>query len=373
MVTLTVFIAYNITSKWGQIMSNCGRFLIHSPFCREVIITGSRDRTFRIWDINTYECIKVVGIPTAYESDRRELASQTPFPQSLPEGHTVHPNPARALNPEIYHVPEYYHNASILCLQFDDEIMVTGSSDCTLIIWDMKTWQPKHCLRSHTAGVLDIAFDKEKIISCSKDATLCVWDRDTGALLQRITGHMGPVNAVQLRGNLVVSASGEGCARLWNLGYKRQRRCSSAGGGWEPATTDAKCVKEFWSKDRGLACVEFSDDAKYVLAGGNDQVIYKFDTQTGKRMDFDKGHENLVRSLYLDEGNGRVVSGSYDSSLRVWDYERGNMTMCFPHWTSSWMLSAKSDYRRIVCTSQDGRALILDFGWGVDFVGLLVG
>lgn len=287
----------------------------------------------------------------------------------------VHPNPIRDPDPSIYHVPDYYHHASILCLQFDDQIMITGSSDCTLIVWDINTFQPIRRLRRHIAGVLDVAFDKDKIISCSKDASLCVWDRATGELLQQLTGHRGPVNAVQLRGNLVVSASGEGCARLWNLNFDGGRRNSVGNGATTtgPVTTDAKCVKEFWSRDRGLACVEFSDDAKYILAGGNDQVVYKFDTQTGECVDTLKGHENLVRSLYLDGANGRIVSGSYDSSLRVWDYETGSMTMCFPHWTSSWMLSAKSDYRRIVCTSQDGRALILDFGWWVDGAGLLEG
>lgn len=281
-------------------------------------------------------------------------------------GLSIIPNPlSKTPDPAIYHVPSDFHEASILCLQYDSEIMVTGSSDHTLIVWDVVTRQPIRRLKHHTSGVLDVAFDEEKIVSCSKDMTICIWDRQTGALLQQLSGHRGPVNALQLRGNLVVSASGEGCAKLWNLNIKR-----TADG---TLTCNAKCVKEFWSADRGLACVEFSDDCRYVLAGGNDQVVYKFDTQTGEAVANFEGHTNLVRSLYLDGSNGRVVSGSYDMSLRVWDYETGEIRMNLPNWTTSWMLSAKSDYRRIVSTSQDGRVLIMDFGRDVDGIEMLEG
>jgi F-box and WD-40 domain protein 1/11 len=248
--------------------------------------------------------------------------------------------------------PEY-HNASILCLQFDDEIMVTGSSDFTCIVWDIQQdYKPLRRLIGHKAGVLDVCFDDRYIISCSKDTTICVWDRSTGDLLKRLVGHRGPVNAVQLRGDLIVSASGDGVAKLWNI-------------------TSGLCVKEFPSKDRGLACVEFSEDARTILAGGNDKVIYQFDANTGELVGEMKGHAGLVRSLHLDSVNNRIVSGSYDMSVKVFDAKSGELSIDLPGWTTSWMLSAKSDYRRIVATSQDSRTVIMDFGYGLDGIDLL--
>lgn len=334
---------------------------------RNKIVTGSRDQTIRIWDAHTFDCIKVIGAPP--------LASKTPTT-------VTNPGPYASANQHHYHVQgpgqlpftsispalsqqgssdiaprrassSDYHKASILCLQFDEEIMVTGSSDHTCIVWDVKNdYTPIRRLRGHRAGVLDVCFDHRYIVSCSKDTFLCVWDRKTGELLKKLTGHRGPVNAVQLRGDLVVSASGDGIAKLWNL-------------------TSGLCVKEFPSKDRGLACVEFSEDGRTILAGGNDQVIYQFDANTGELVNELKGHKNLVRSLHLDSSNNRVVSGSYDMSVKVFDFETGNLIIDFPGWTSSWMLSAKSDYRRIVATSQDSRAVIMDFGYGLDGVHLL--
>jgi WD40 repeat protein len=84
-----------------------------------------------------------------------------------------------------------------------------------------------------------------------------------------------------------------------------------------------------------------------------------------------KGHANLVRSLYLDSANGRVVSGSYDQGIRVFDFTTGEEVGVYENWTTSWILAAKSDYRRIVATSQDGRALLMDFGYDVKYADLL--
>ncbi|KAL1600719.1 hypothetical protein SLS60_007107 [Paraconiothyrium brasiliense] len=316
------------------------------------IITGSRDRTIRVWDMTTYECVKVIGGPT------HRPVSNTPPSMDTHRAKVVN-NPSlngTERGNDMYHVPADYHDASILCLQYDDTIMVTGSSDHTCIVWDItgKDYVPMYRLRGHQAGVLDVCLDDKHIISCSKDSAIIVWDRQTGRQVRTLTGHRGPVNAVQLRGNLLVSASGDGVAKLWNL-------------------DSGVCIKDFPSEDRGLAAVEFSDDAKYVLAGGNDHVVYKFDAQTGNTLHTSQRHGGLVRSLFLDAFNGRIVSGSYDQSIRVADYSTGAVYATYENWTTSWILSAKSDYRRVVATSQDGRTLILDFGWNVQGAQALVG
>ena len=318
-------------------------------FDEDKILTGSRDRTVRIWDARTYECIKILGVPS-----RGDRSALPPLPTDVMDrGHrpfTKKFSPPSNVAPATS-TNQPYHTGSILCLQYDDQIMITGSSDCTLIVWDVEAdYKSIMRLRRHTAGVLDVCFDHKHIVSCSKDATVCLWDRKTGGFLRKMTGHRGPVNAVQMRGDLVVSASGDGIAKLWNI-------------------RSGLCIKEFPSRDRGMACVEFSLDSRTILAGGNDQVVYQFDTSTGELVREMKGHEGLVRSLHLDSASGRIVSGSYDTSVKAYDLRSGEMIVDFTKWTSSWILSAKSDYRRIIATSQDSRAVIMDFGYqlpGID-------
>ncbi|KAL8863495.1 MAG: hypothetical protein Q9178_000176 [Gyalolechia marmorata] len=318
-------------------------------FDEDKILTGSRDRTVRIWDARTYRCTKILGVSSR--------SSPVPLP---PLARNSGPRPFTKLFSQQFKIeaesmakPPLYHVGSILCLQYDDDIMITGSSDRTCIVWDIKAdWKPIRRVRYHNAGVLDICFDKKHVVSCSKDTSVCLWDRQTGEQIHRLGGHRGPVNAVQLRGNLAVSASGDGVAKLWNL-------------------VSGSCVKEFPSKNRGMACVEFSPDSLTIFAGGNDQVIYQFDASTGEMHREFKGHSGLVRSLHLDSANGRVVSGSYDTSVRVYDIRTGNSIVDFTGWTTSWILSAKLDYRRIIATSQDGRAVVIDFGYDLPGTELL--
>lgn len=311
-------------------------------FDKDKILTGSRDCTVRVWDTRTYECIKVLGRPMPTRTaespplpeDDQELG-QRPFARVF-SPHTVASPAPEGRSPA--------HDGSILCLQYDDNMMVTGSSDSSLIVWDVPdNYNPVRRLLSHTSGVLDVCFDATYIVSCSKDASVKIWRRKDGQLARSLSGHRGPVNAVQLRGSLVVSASGDGVAKLWNL-------------------TTGLCIKEFPSKDRGMACVEFSPDSRTILAGGNDHVIYQFDANSGELVRELTGHVALVRSLHLDTRTGRVVSGSYDSSVRAFDLVTGDTITNLTRWTSSWILSAKADFRRIVATSQDSRAVIIDFG-----------
>lgn len=324
-------------------------------FDEDKIITGSRDRTIRVWDARyPWPCLKVIGPPsgdTARSGPFNNLAQlstgKSPFlticPPSAPSAGIVAPMD------DISN----YHSASILCLQFDDDIMVTGSSDYTCIVWDIKNdYKPIRRLEGHRAGVLDVCMNNKYIVSCSKDKAICVWDRHTGALLKKLLGHREPVNAVQLRGDLLVSAGGDGTAKLWNI-------------------TSGQCVKEFRGKDRVLACIEFSDDARTIFTGGNEQIIHQFDANTGEMVGELKGHSDLVRSLHLDSANRRLVTGSYDMSVKVFDTDTGELSVDLPGWTTSWMLSVKSDYRRIVATSQDSRAVIVDFGYGLDGIELL--
>ncbi|KAI9710778.1 MAG: hypothetical protein M1828_002120 [Chrysothrix sp. TS-e1954] len=365
-------------------------------FDEDKIVTGSRDRTIRVWDTLTGNLRVVIGSPSVRTIDIRYHATALarspiyeahPFPANDNPGIQVLPREKFDFyNQGRYHTPRYYHRASILCLQYDDQHLITGSSDTSLIVWDIKTWQPLHRLEQHKSGVLDIAFDARKIVSCSKDGSICIWARHTGTLLTQISGHRGPVNAVQLRGDLIVSASGEGCAKLWQISMPDDDYFVN------PSTVSATCIRDFWSKDRGLACVECSPNGQYILAGGNDHVIYRFSvdalqparhpvvldplptptTYVSETIQM-RGHTSLVRSLYLDHANKRIISGSYDLSLRVWDFETGKQIMKLENWASSWGLAAKGDWRRVVGASQDGRVGVVDFGGGVEGVEVLAG
>jgi F-box and WD-40 domain protein 1/11 len=155
-----------------------------------------------------------------------------------------------------------------------------------------------------------------------------------------------------MRGNTIVSCSGDFRVKLWNI-------------------DTGKCIREFVGHTKGLACSQFSEDGRFVASAGNDKVIRIWDANTGECVREMRAHDNLVRSLHIDSVSGRLISGSYDTDIKVWDMETGRQLLYFPRWHASWVLSAKSDYRRIVSTGQDPKILIMDFGADVENIELL--
>ncbi|KAK3368575.1 WD40-repeat-containing domain protein [Podospora didyma] len=333
-------------------------------FDENKIVTGSRDKTIRVWDMRTFACMLIIGPPEVVTDHSYSLVyddnsnpthfATLPEHDSLPtiDGQPRTPLRAHHSIPERY-CPPHHHKASILCLQYDDRILVTGSSDSTCIVYDLRRgYRSVQRLKHHSAAVLDLVFDEKHIVTCSKDVSICVWDRATGNLLKQLRGHTGPVNAVQMRGNTIVSCSGDFRVKLWNI-------------------DTGKNIREFLGHNKGLACSQFSEDGRYVASAGNDKVIRVWDANTGECVHEMKAHDSLVRSLHVDSVSGRLVSGSYDSDIKVWDMETGQPLLDFPKWHSSWVLSAKSDYRRIVSSGQDPKILILDFGAGVENIEML--
>ncbi|KAF7564001.1 hypothetical protein G7046_g97 [Stylonectria norvegica] len=323
-------------------------------FDEHKIITGSRDKTIRIWDMHTLECRLVIGPPEVIqgEGDKGEqvLMDEDGNPNHFAAGSDSQRTAVSM--PTLVSYPTH-HKASILCLQYDDKILVTGSSDSSCIVYDIRAgYRPIRRLQQHSAAVLDLAFDDKHIVTCSKDISICVWDRETGALLKQLRGHTGPVNAVQMRANTIVSCSGDFKVKLWNI-------------------DTGKNIREFVGHTKGLACSQFSEDGRYIASAGNDKVIRIWDANTGECLREMRAHENLVRSLHIDSVSGRLISGSYDTDIKVWDMETGHQLLDFPKWHSSWVLSAKSDYRRIVSTGQDAKILIMDFGADVEGIEML--
>lgn len=65
-----------------------------------------------------------------------------------------------------------------------------------------------------------------------------MWNRKTLQLHCTFRGHEGPVNAIGMQDNKVVSASGDGRMMLWDI-------------------TSGERLRIFEGHDRGLACIEF--------------------------------------------------------------------------------------------------------------------
>ncbi|KAI8997363.1 WD40-repeat-containing domain protein [Pilobolus umbonatus] len=242
------------------------------------------------------------------------------------------------------------HHGSVLCLQFNDRYLISGSSDTQLIIWDIHTGEQIRALAAHEESVLNLKFDSSTIVSCSKDRSVRIWDLETGTLRMTLMGHRAAVNAVQFKDKRIVSASGDRTIKIWDM-------------------DTGVCLKTLDSHSRGIACVEY--DGHYIISGSSDQTIRVWDAKTGQCIHSLTSHTDLVRTLQLDSQSKKIVSGSYDSSLKIWNLESGTLLRSLSPAILGRILNLQFDFGRIVCCSNLGKIVMYDFTHGIDTQFLL--
>ena len=246
------------------------------------LVSGSRDRTLRIWNLDT-----------------RRLVLE----------------------------PLREHTGSVLCLQFDadpeEDLIVSGSSDSTVILWRFSTGQVIQKLRkAHRESVLNVRFDKRVLVTCSKDKTIKIFNRlplhpgelgyvdSTQALhpvpmylsnygfnpaptaglaikpaytmIGCLEGHGAAVNAVQIYGDEVVSASGDRTVKIWK---------------WP----EQRCARTLIGHTKGIACVQY--DGRRVVSGSSDNEVKVFDKVSGLEVASLRAHTNLVRTVQAGFGD----------------------------------------------------------------------
>jgi Tol biopolymer transport system component len=101
-------------------------------------------------------------------------------------------------------------------------MVVSGSNDKTVRLWDTATGGLQRILKGYTSWVTAVAFspDGKLLASGSDDHAIRLWDPAMGTLQQTLESDISPVNTVAIspNGNLVVSTSSDKTVRLWDLG-----------------------------------------------------------------------------------------------------------------------------------------------------------
>jgi len=272
------------------------------------------------------------------------------------------------------------HTASVECLKFYVSStgtlrLASGSIDSTVIIWNpgankdnnLKTLQghtgPVMCLDSFTRRDGEEGNPNRPgtpiLVSGGEDRTLRVWNPDLDSpCIATLFGHEGPIFGLvcfdsTFGKHRVASASEDTTVRVWDLDVKEAQNSMFASGG-----------SKFNPFDR---------------VGGGGGVVPKRRSIGGSAgnvclmvLEGHSGWVNAVASYTVvapsrlkgvTQQTPRIVSGSMDNSVRIWDPEAGRLAVLKGH--RSWVHSVccfltQSGQHRVASASSDHSIRIWD-------------
>jgi WD40 repeat protein len=113
--------------------------------------------------------------------------------------------------------------------------------------------------------------------------------------------------------------------------------------------------------DGAVWSASFSPDGSRIVSGSSDKTVRIWDAVTGDAIRTLEGHTNSVWSASFSSDGSRIVSGSDDKTVRIWDAVTGDAIRTLEGHTNSVLSASFSpDGSRIVSGSDDKTVRIWD-------------
>uniref|UniRef100_A0A4W5NRN2 Kinesin family member 21A n=1 Tax=Hucho hucho TaxID=62062 RepID=A0A4W5NRN2_9TELE len=238
------------------------------------------------------------------------------------------------------------HTKPVMCVDCTDDLLFTGSKDCTCKVWNLVTGQEIMSLGDHPSSVVSVRYCSSLVFTVST-AYIKVWDiRDSAKCIRTLTSSgqvstgdscvslrslsippgENQINQISLNptGSYLYSASGNS-VRMWDL-----RKFVSTGkltGHLGPVLC--------------LTVDQMGNGQDVVLTGSKDHTLKMFEVTEGVQgsivscHNFDPPHQEGIVSLAV-QGNS-LYSSSRDYCIKKWDLSRKRLAQQVASAHSDWV------------------------------------
>ncbi len=247
--------------------------------------------------------------------------------------------------------------ANAVSFSADGKLAAFAAGDKTVRIFDLEAERDLRRCIGHVSSVWCVAFspDGARLLSGGKDGTVRLWDVETARELKKLEGHLDLVAAVAFSpdGKRALSAGYDHEAILWDL--ERGERIAgfsfrevaryvnsvafSPDGRWALIAAErslfllnantGKLIRRLEGHTSSVTHAVFSQDGKRILSGSDDGTVRLWDSNTGKQLRAFPGHENYVKAVALSPDGKQALSGGTDATVRLWDVESGKQLRVF--------------------------------------------
>ncbi|HLP94435.1 MAG TPA: caspase family protein [Saprospiraceae bacterium] len=221
------------------------------------------------------------------------------------------------------------------------KLVLTGSSDKTAKLWDMKG-RELQTFSGHTAGIHAVAFspDGSQVLTGSADSTARLWDL-SGKCLSTFQGSMGGITAVLFTpdGQNLLTGSEDGLIRKWDL--------------------SGRLLQTFMGLGDPVTSVSISKDGKMLVGAAQNKAMLL--SLTGSLFGTITDPDATITSVAFSADDTRILTGNKKGNVRLWDLA-GNLIRLFEtrKRRSIFAVACSPDGKKVVTTHTEGRVTVWD-------------
>ncbi|XP_018575424.1 F-box-like/WD repeat-containing protein TBL1XR1 [Anoplophora glabripennis] len=247
------------------------------------------------------------------------------------------------------------HKGPIFALKWNrrGNYILSAGVDKTTIIWDAASGQCTQQFSFHSAPALDVDWQTNtSFASCSTDQCIHVCKLSMDKPIKSFQGHTNEVNAIKWdpQGQLLASCSDDMTLKIWSMKHDT-------------------CVHDLQAHSKEIYTIKWSPtgpgtqnpNMNLILASASfDSTVRLWDVERGACIHTLTKHTEPVYSVAFSPDGKFLASGSFDKCVHIWSTQSGQLVHSYKGTGGIFEVCWNSRGDKVGASASDGSVFVLD-------------
>ncbi|CAI5772220.1 F-box-like/WD repeat-containing protein TBL1X isoform X1 [Podarcis lilfordi] len=247
------------------------------------------------------------------------------------------------------------HKGPIFALKWNKKgnYILSAGVDKTTIIWDAHTGEAKQQFPFHSAPALDVDWQNNTTFaSCSTDMCIHVCRLGCDRPVKTFQGHTNEVNAIKWdpSGMLLASCSDDMTLKIWSM-------------------KQDVCVHDLQAHNKEIYTIKWSPtgpgtnnpNSNIMLASASfDSTVRLWDVERGVCTHMLTKHQEPVYSVAFSPDGKYLASGSFDKCVHIWNTQNGTLVHSYRGTGGIFEVCWNAKGDKVGASASDGSVCVLD-------------